>query len=83
MLDNSADVFGGSENDRTQVRQFIGILRGLSISAASWGIRFGGNFEERAGISPRPSGLNEHALFRIVLDGLNGLAITIRRSRRR
>jgi RecA-family ATPase len=33
VLDNSADIFGGSENDRTQVRQFIGILRGLSISA--------------------------------------------------
>jgi RecA-family ATPase len=33
ILDNSADVFGGSENDRAQVRQFIGILRGLAISA--------------------------------------------------
>jgi RecA-family ATPase len=35
VLDNSADVFGGSENDRTQVRQFIGILRGLAISAGA------------------------------------------------
>jgi AAA domain len=33
VLDNSADVFGGSENDRAQVRQFIGILRGLAIAA--------------------------------------------------
>jgi RecA-family ATPase len=33
VLDNSADVFGGSENDRTQVRQFIGILHGLAIAA--------------------------------------------------
>jgi RecA-family ATPase len=33
LLDNSADVFGGSENDRAQVRQFIGILRGLAIAA--------------------------------------------------
>jgi hypothetical protein len=36
VLDNSADVFGGNENDRTQVRQFIGILRG---TANSWGGR--------------------------------------------
>jgi RecA-family ATPase len=33
VLDNSADVFGGNENDRAQVRQFIGILRGLAIAA--------------------------------------------------
>jgi RecA-family ATPase len=33
VLDNSADVFGGNENDRTQVRQFIAILRGLAIAA--------------------------------------------------
>jgi RecA-family ATPase len=33
VLDNSADVFGGSENDRAQVRQFVGILRGLAIAA--------------------------------------------------
>ena len=35
VLDNSADVFGGNENDRAQVRQFIGILRGLAIDADS------------------------------------------------
>src|SRR5262249_23372266 len=33
ILDNSADVFGGNENDRAQVRQFVGILRGLAIAA--------------------------------------------------
>jgi RecA-family ATPase len=33
ILDNSADVFGGNENDRTHVRQFIGILRGVAITA--------------------------------------------------
>jgi RecA-family ATPase len=33
VLDNSADVFGGNENDRAQVRQFIGMLRGLAIAA--------------------------------------------------
>ena len=33
ILDNSADVFGGSENDRAQVRQFIGMLRGLAMVA--------------------------------------------------
>src|SRR5262249_28970258 len=27
------DVFGGNENDRAQVRQFIGMLRGLAMSA--------------------------------------------------
>jgi RecA-family ATPase len=32
LLDNSADVFGGNENDRAQVRQFIGILRSLAIA---------------------------------------------------
>jgi RecA-family ATPase len=35
ILDNSADVFGGNENDRAQVRQFIGILRGLAIAAGA------------------------------------------------
>ena len=35
VLDNSADVFGGNENDRAQVRQFIGILRGMAIAASS------------------------------------------------
>ena len=33
LLDNSADVFGGNENDRAQVRQFIGMLRGLAMAA--------------------------------------------------
>jgi RecA-family ATPase len=33
LLDNSADVFGGNENDRAQVRQFIGLLRGLAMTA--------------------------------------------------
>jgi RecA-family ATPase len=33
LVDNSADVFGGNENDRAQVRQFIGILRGLALAA--------------------------------------------------
>ena len=33
VIDNSADVFGGNENDRTQVRQFITILRGLAMTA--------------------------------------------------
>src|ERR1700691_3666427 len=34
-LDASADVFGGNENDRTQVRQFIRLLRGLAIDSNS------------------------------------------------
>jgi RecA-family ATPase len=29
-LDTSADIFAGNENDRTQVRQFIGLLRGTA-----------------------------------------------------
>ena len=32
-LDTAADMFGGNENDRSQVRQFIGLLRGLAITA--------------------------------------------------
>jgi RecA-family ATPase len=32
-LDTSADIFAGNENDRSQVRQFIGLLRGLAIAA--------------------------------------------------
>jgi RecA-family ATPase len=32
-IDTSADVFGGNENDRTQVRQFVGLLRKLTIAA--------------------------------------------------
>jgi RecA-family ATPase len=35
VLDNSADIFGGNENDRAQVRQFIGILRGMAIAAGA------------------------------------------------
>jgi RecA-family ATPase len=31
VLDTLADLFPGNENDRTQARQFIGILRGLAI----------------------------------------------------
>jgi RecA-family ATPase len=33
VLDNSADVFAGNENDRAQVRQFVTLLRDLAISA--------------------------------------------------
>jgi RecA-family ATPase len=33
VLDNSADVFAGNENDRGQVRQFVTLLRHLAISA--------------------------------------------------
>jgi RecA-family ATPase len=32
-LDTSADIFAGNENDRAQVRQFVGLLRGLAIKA--------------------------------------------------
>jgi RecA-family ATPase len=35
VLDNSADIFGGSENDRAAVRQFIGILRGMAIASGA------------------------------------------------
>jgi RecA-family ATPase len=35
VLDNAADIFGGNENDRAQVRQFIGILRGVAIAAGA------------------------------------------------
>jgi RecA-family ATPase len=35
LLDNCADIFGGAENDRAQVRQFIGILRGLAMDAGA------------------------------------------------
>jgi RecA-family ATPase len=31
VIDTSADVFAGNENDRTQVRQFVGLLRRLAI----------------------------------------------------
>jgi RecA-family ATPase len=33
VIDNSADVFAGSENDRAQVRQFVTLLRGMAIRA--------------------------------------------------
>jgi len=33
VIDNSADVFAGNENDRAQVRQFITVLRDLAITA--------------------------------------------------
>jgi RecA-family ATPase len=32
-LDTAADMFAGNENDRAQVRQFIGLLRGIAIDA--------------------------------------------------
>jgi RecA-family ATPase len=32
-LDTSADIFAGNENDRSQVRQFIGLLRSMAIAA--------------------------------------------------
>jgi RecA-family ATPase len=31
IIDNLADVFGGSENERAHARQFIGLLRGMTI----------------------------------------------------
>jgi RecA-family ATPase len=31
FIDTSADVFGGDEISRTQVRQFVGLLRGIAI----------------------------------------------------
>lgn len=31
FIDNAADAFGGNENDRAQVRQFISMLRGLAV----------------------------------------------------
>jgi RecA-family ATPase len=33
VIDTAADTFGGRENDRAQVRQFITLLRGLAIAA--------------------------------------------------
>jgi RecA-family ATPase len=33
VLDTSADVFAGNENDRSQVRQFVGLLRKIAIQA--------------------------------------------------
>src|SRR5262249_29216038 len=34
-LDTSADIFGGNEISRTQVRQFIGLLRKMAIASNS------------------------------------------------
>lgn len=34
-LDTAADMFAGNENDRGQVRQFIGLLRALAIAGGS------------------------------------------------
>jgi RecA-family ATPase len=34
-IDTSADVYAGNENDRAQVRQFVGLLRGLAIKSNS------------------------------------------------
>src|SRR5262249_29672210 len=34
-LDTSADIFGGDEVNRTQVRQFVGLLRSLAIAGNS------------------------------------------------
>jgi RecA-family ATPase len=31
VLDTSANLFGGNENDRAQVRQFIGMLQGIAL----------------------------------------------------
>jgi RecA-family ATPase len=31
VLDTAADLYAGNENDRSQVRQFVGMLRGLAI----------------------------------------------------
>lgn len=31
VLDTSADLFGGNENDRVQVRQFVGLLKRLAL----------------------------------------------------
>jgi len=33
IIDNSADVFAGNENDRAQVRQFVTMLRGMAVAA--------------------------------------------------
>ncbi|MGJ5216960.1 AAA family ATPase [Bradyrhizobium oligotrophicum] len=36
VLDTSADVFAGNENDRSQVRQFVGLLRKMAIQANAY-----------------------------------------------
>jgi RecA-family ATPase len=35
VLDNSADIFGGNENDRAQVRQFINLLNEIAMEGNS------------------------------------------------
>jgi RecA-family ATPase len=35
VIDSAADVFGGNENDRAQVRQFIGMLRKLAMTSGA------------------------------------------------
>jgi RecA-family ATPase len=35
VLDNSADIYAGNENDRSEVRQFITLLRGLAMAAGA------------------------------------------------
>jgi RecA-family ATPase len=35
-IDTSADVFAGNENDRAQVRQFVGMLRKMAIQANAY-----------------------------------------------
>ena len=35
VIDNSADVFAGNENDRAEVRQFITLLRGMAIATGA------------------------------------------------
>jgi RecA-family ATPase len=35
-IDTSADVFAGNENDRSQVRQFVGMLRKVAIQANAY-----------------------------------------------
>jgi RecA-family ATPase len=33
VLDTSADIFAGNENDRAEVRQFVGLMRSMAITA--------------------------------------------------
>jgi RecA-family ATPase len=35
VLDTSSDIYAGDENDRAQVRQFVGLVRGLAIASNS------------------------------------------------
>jgi RecA-family ATPase len=35
-IDTSADVFAGNENDRSQVRQFVGLLRRMAMAADAY-----------------------------------------------